>query len=268
MEYVSYTDGKIPSVKLLNLVVRFSIILLHWFPSLSLVDHMAVFICFWFTYSLHFQSGWQKKKQFFRQLHCSVRTFLQSKLLLLLHYAPNHLLGDEKLQTWSIYSWHTAGFDVSALPYSSVDVSAWVWPLGSLHLLSTLLHFSLLRFKIYLLHFSLLRFKIYCFCQVGHDRLLLWFPANNHKPQIFFHCSWWGFYMSSSSVISLYSPKLSPVRSFKRCTIHDVFCYIFCASGHTAATVCGIWLRICSDERRRVPTYSKWCAVEEKEISF
>jgi hypothetical protein len=41
------------------------------------------------------------------------------------------------------------------LPYSSVDVSAWVWPLGSLHLLSTLLHFSLLRFK------------IYCFCQVG-----------------------------------------------------------------------------------------------------
>jgi hypothetical protein len=45
--------------------LRFSIILLHWFPSLSLVDHMAVFICFWFTCSLHFQSGWQKKSNFF-----------------------------------------------------------------------------------------------------------------------------------------------------------------------------------------------------------
>lgn len=84
--------------------LRFFIILLHWFPSLSLVDHMAVFICFWFTCSLHFQLGRPKKKQLFLQLHCSVRTFLQSKLLLLLHYAPNHLLGDEKLQTWSIYS--------------------------------------------------------------------------------------------------------------------------------------------------------------------
>lgn len=237
--------------------LRFSIILLHWFPSLSLVDHMAVFICFWFTCSLHFQSGWQKKSNFFCNytvlfgLFCNLNCYCYC-----INYAPNHLLGDEKLQTWSIYSWHTAGFDVSALPYSSVDVSAWVWPSGSLHLLSTLLHFSLLRFK------------IYYFCQVGHDRLLLWFPANNHKPQIFFHCSWWGFYMSSSSVISLYSPKLSSVRSFKHCTIHDVFCYLFCASGHTAATVYGIWLRICSDERRRVPTYSKWCAVEEKEISF